>query len=179
MKIARTKHYARSLVEIGQECGCFDELIADLIDVDEKINLHLDLKTFLLDKQVTLKKKSAALADIFKDFISQRTYNFILMLIRAGKLNYLSEIILQAKKLNLNNRQLAEVIVESVIPLSPEQEEKIAALVKEKLKGDVVLKNVVNEKILGGLRLKIKDTVIEGSLFGKIARLKKKIEEIE
>lgn len=179
MRMVKIKHYVRSLVEIGHENDCFDELTADLSDVDEKINQNLDFKKYLLDKQVPLARKSKALKEIFQDFISQRTYNFILLLIKDGQLDYLSEILTQAGKMSLAHRQLVEVVAESALPLSPDEEDKIKKIIAEKLGRQTVLKNIVNASLLGGLRLRIGDMVIEGSVLGKIERLKQKIESIE
>jgi F-type H+-transporting ATPase subunit delta len=179
MKIARTKHFARSLVEIGNESNCFSELIADLESVEEKLDSNLEFKMYLNDKQVTFKQKKQALEHIFKDFVSKRTYNFIYILIKANKLNYLAVILVQANKLNLETSNVIEVLVESVIPLAPKQEKEIQKIIEDKIKQEIVVRSRVNEEILAGLRIRIGDTLIEGSLYGKIVRLKDKIEKFE
>ena len=38
------KHYAKALVELGIENQCYDALVADLVDVDAKINENLEFK---------------------------------------------------------------------------------------------------------------------------------------
>jgi len=56
-----------------------------------------------------------------------------------------------------------------------------AQMLNPKISGlvNAILRNVINEKLIGGLKLKIHDTIIDSSVFGKIFRLKERIEKFE
>lgn len=173
------KHYAKALVELGIENQCYDALVSDLIDVDEKINGNLEFKKYLTDKHVTFAEKRKVLHDIFQDFIAEKTYNFLFLLIKDGRLLELSSILKEAAKTNLKRQELFEVIVESVVPLSAEQEKKIEIKMAQTLNQKLIIKNIINPEIIGGLKIYLGDTEIDGSIRGKILRLKKKIEDYE
>ena len=179
MKIAKIKHYAKSLIELGLEHNCYDEIIEELKSVEEKLAENLDFKKYLMNKQVTFAEKKKSLVHIFQDFLSKRTYNFLYLLIKNNKLIYLSQILQQTKKVNLKNNQVEEIVVESVVPLTTEMEKAINQIVEKKIGSSVVLRNVINESLLGGLKIIIGDRVIDGSVYGKINRLEKKIENFE
>ena len=179
MKLANAKHYAKSLVAVGEECGCFNELYDDLKDVGGKLDANLDLKKALLNKRVSFARKQKLLKQVFKDFIGERTYNFLFLLLRHGKLGWLSEILILSRRMNLSETDTVEVIVETAVPLSADQEKAIAQLLKQSIGVNAILRNVINEKLIGGLKLKIHDTIIDSSVFGKIFRLKERIEKFE
>ncbi len=179
MKIAKTKHFAKSLVEIGQEQNCFSALIDDLKSVNAKFDENLDLVKYLVNKQVVFAKKKEALKHVFQDFISEKTYNFIFLLIKSDKLKFLGQIIAQAEKMSLHDGKIIEVVIESASPLNAEQEKEICKIIEKKKGVAVVSRNKIDPKLLGGMKLIIGDTVIEGSLYGKIMRLKQKIEDLE
>ncbi|MFA6537351.1 MAG: ATP synthase F1 subunit delta [Patescibacteria group bacterium] len=179
MRIAKIKHFVKSLVEIGVENKCFDNLLADLKEVDKKISENSDLKRYLNDVQVTLAKKKQALQVVFQDFIGKLTYNFVYLLLQNNKINWLPEIIVEAGKMHLKHQDLVEVICESVIPLPNESQKELEKIFEKKVGQKIVFKNILNEKLLGGLRIKIGDSVIDSSLKGKIERLNETIEKLQ
>lgn len=179
MKMASAKHYAKSLVAVGKECNCFNELYDDLKDVSEKLGANLDLKKALLNKRVSFTRKQELLKRVFQDFIGSRTYNFLFLLLQHEKLAWLNEILLSARKMNLLEADTLEVTVETAVPLSVEQEKAVLQILKQKVGVNAILRNVINEKLVGGLKLKIHDTIIDSSVFGKIFRLKERIEQFE
>lgn len=179
MKSAKTKQLARALVESGKEHDCFEQLIADLKDVDRKINNNPDLARYLTDKQVEFENKKKALQQIFQDFISAKTFNFIFLLIKSQKLKALNEIIISAEKINKEFSGVTEVVIESAGAINSEQEKQIEKIIKEKLARDVLVKQIINKDLIAGICLRIGDMVIDCSLYGKMMRLKQRIENIE
>ncbi|KKQ80336.1 MAG: ATP synthase subunit delta [Parcubacteria group bacterium GW2011_GWC2_38_7] len=173
------KHYAKALVELGIENQCYDALVADLVDVDAKINENLEFKKYLTDKHVTFAKKQEALKNTFKDFVGDKSYNFLFLLIKEGRLLELSSILEIAAKTHLKAQDLFEIIVESVVPLTAKQEKEIAEKLAQSIKQKLIIKNIINPEIIGGLKIFLGDTEIDGSIRGKILRLKKKIEDYE
>ena len=179
MKSAKIKQLASALMETGREHECFDQLLSDLNDVSEKIKASPDAARFLTDKQVEFAKKQQALKHIFQDFISDKTYNFLFLLIKSQKLNALDEIITLAGKLHKEISGITEVIIESARPIKPEHEKQIIQIINEKLKREILVKQVIKEELLAGICLRVGDTVIDASLYGKMMRLKQRIENIE
>jgi F-type H+-transporting ATPase subunit delta len=178
MKGATTKHYAKAIAGLSDDQAVFDQLIADLVDVHEKLDEALDLKQYLVDPHVSLTKKKEALKTVFQDFISERTYNVLYLLIKNKKLGYLSDVISQAKKEQLSKDDVAEVVIESVIPVTPGQQEKIKTIIADKLQKNVIVRNHINNNLIGGLRLTIGDIVLDGSLTGRLDRLQQQIAEL-
>ncbi len=178
MKKINIKQLAQALIQIGQEENIFEQLLDNLKNVQEKINLEPDYKHYLNDPHVSLKEKRKALEVIFGDFISHRTYNFILILLKYKALGYLDEVIDYAGKHYYHVQNIVEIIAESVVPLKPEQEKQLLEIFGEKLGKQVIVKNLINHDVLGGLRLHVGDQIIDASLRGRLQALKDKIANI-
>ncbi|PIR94427.1 ATP synthase F1 subunit delta [Candidatus Falkowbacteria bacterium CG10_big_fil_rev_8_21_14_0_10_39_11] len=179
MKRFNIKHYAKALSRIGRDQGIFDELMSDAEHVAEKIDENVDLKKYLTDPHVPLGDKKKALQMVFQDFVSVRTINFVLLLIKSKRLGYLNQIIIAAKSDFLVDDEILEVTVESVIPITPDQTTQLESILVDKLGSKILIKNFINENIVGGLRLSVGDTVIDSSIAGKIERLKTIINGLE
>jgi F-type H+-transporting ATPase subunit delta len=173
------KHYAKALVELGLENQCYEALVADLVDVDNKINENLEFKKYLTDKHVTFAQKKEALKNTFQDFVGDKSYNFLYLLIKDSRLLDLSSILKESEKTHLKTRDLFEAVVESVIPLTAPQTKQLHEKLSKAVSQKIIIKNIINPELIGGLKIYLGDTEIDASIKGKILRLKKKIEDYE
>lgn len=178
MPIKNTKHYSKALLELGKQYGILDELLADIEDVAEKINQNLDLRKYLLDQHIKLPKKKQALQAVFQDFISEKTYNFLYILIQDKKLNYLDQVIEDVHQRRKDEEDVIEAVIESVVPLDSKQEEMIKQNLAEKTKKRVLIKNLLDPELIGGLKIMIGDIIIDSSIQGKLDRLRRNINEM-
>ncbi len=69
-----------------------------------------------------------------------------------------------------------QVLVESAVKLDGEQMRAVTNLLTKKVGKGVVLTNVVNPDVLGGLRLSIGSKRIDVSLTAKLDQIKKQLE---
>jgi F-type H+-transporting ATPase subunit delta len=172
------KHFSRALISLGKEENIFDQLIADLVGAREKLDGEMEFKRYLLDRHVSLAQKKKALTVVFQDFISARTLNFLLLLIKHDQLDELDEIIDYAKKHFLHVSDIEEVVVESVVPMTVKQQEELIAVLTKRFGKKIILQNLLNKNILGGLRLRLGDQIIDASIAGKLRSLMQKIDQI-
>lgn len=77
------------------------------------------------------------------------------------------------KGLKIMQRQHT-MVVETVIPLSPSQINRIRKIVEKKIKITKVL-NQINPHILGGFKFKVGDEVWDESILGKVNQIKETI----
>ncbi|OGF31640.1 ATP synthase F1 subunit delta [Candidatus Falkowbacteria bacterium RIFOXYC2_FULL_36_12] len=178
MKKINKKHFAKALTRLGREKGILEQLLADLTDVSEKLNANLELKQYLTNPHISFTDKKKALKVVFQDFISEMTYNFIFLLLKSKALLTLDSIIAEARKNNLDEDSIFELNVESVVPLTAKQEKTLKQLFSIKLEQQIIVKNIINKHLIGGLRLQLGDKVVDSSVIGKISRLQSKISNL-
>lgn len=66
-----------------------------------------------------------------------------------------------------------EVLVESAIALSPSESERIASGLAKDYGNNLSFRYQVNPTLLGGLKIKVGDDVLDGSVKGRLDRLAK------
>ena len=178
MPVKNLKHYSKALLELGKQYNILDEILADLEDVSEKLNTNLDLWKYLLDPQIKMPRKKQALKAVFQDFISEKTYNFLFILIKDKKLAYLDQIIKDVHEKRKDEEDVLEAFIESVVPVESKQEEVIKTILAEKTNKTIVIKNLIEPELIGGLKITIGDIVIDSSVQGKLDRLNRNIKKL-
>ncbi|MBE3569091.1 MAG: ATP synthase F1 subunit delta, partial [Bacillales bacterium] len=75
-----------------------------------------------------------------------------------------------------NERGIAEATVTSVRPLNEEEKSSLSSVLAEKIgKQTLEIENIVDPNLLGGLKVRIGNRILDGSLRGKLDRLKQMI----
>ncbi|HEX5429741.1 MAG TPA: ATP synthase F1 subunit delta [Patescibacteria group bacterium] len=101
--------------------------------------------------------------------------NFVEVLAANNDVSLFPEIEQEFHKLELASRgqKLAEVT--SAHPLSRENERDIITELNKLVKGDVTLKKKIDEKILGGVVIRLDDQLIDASVKGELDNLKNEL----
>ena len=102
----------------------------------------------------------------------------LFVLVDKGRFQYYHNIVKEYKRLVDVHKGEGKGKVYSAVPLSEEQmkrfEEQASKLLQEKIR----LKNVVDESLIGGVKLLVDGKIIDASLRGKLDRLSKEIEKL-
>jgi F-type H+-transporting ATPase subunit delta len=104
--------------------------------------------------------------------LNEEMQNFVRVLAANRRLLLLPEIIghYEARRAEVENTVDVEVI--SAIELDAAQIEKLAAALRTRLKRHVKMQNTVDRSLLGGAVIRAGDLVIDGSLKGRLERLR-------
>ena len=98
---------------------------------------------------------------------------FLHFLSSSRNLDLLPQIISLLSQEQEGKKDEAKII--SAVVLNPEEEERIKQYLKRKFGKNFVLKIEINERIMGGLIIKVEDKVIDLSLDGKLKSLKEQL----
>ena len=98
--------------------------------------------------------------------------NFVRLLAKNRRLALLPDIAAHFEILRSEVENTAAVEVTSAIALSAEQQAKLAVALKTRLQRDVVMTTSVDPSLIGGAVIRSGDLVIDGSLKGRLARLR-------
>jgi F-type H+-transporting ATPase subunit delta len=116
--------------------------------------------------------------DFFTDLVTKalgnigpRQKNLLALLVENKRLMLLPEISVIFESLRQQAEQVMTADVISAKELTPEQQAKISAVLKNRLGRDVILSTSVDESLLGGAIIKAGDLIIDGSALGKLNRL--------
>ena len=170
--------YARSLFELATDAGGTDKLmevadeleqICELAREDKKINL------FLSSPVVDVKARGKALSAIFTNRITDLTLRFLLVLNNKGRLDRLESI--ETAFDQLVQEAFGRIEVDVITPVAIDAE--LIATIKEKISTvlgkEPILHPYVDESLLGGIKLRIGDQLIDGSVQTRLRKLSEEL----
>jgi len=169
--------YAKAFYEFSELNGVLDKVYPDMLLVENAFTDSKELRIFLSSPIIKPEKKLLALDAIFKEKISDETWNFLSFILNKKRENYFLEI---ARRFNrIKNEKLG--IVEAMVQTNYDFEENDFQNFKSKLEDftrkKVLVKHKANTKLMGGFIARIGDTVIDGTIESQLQKLKKKLIE--
>jgi F-type H+-transporting ATPase subunit delta len=156
--------YARALFDIAKAEGSLDEVEDELFRFSRAFESSDSLRATLTDELIPAAKRQAVVEDLLGGKVTPITVQLVSMVTGAGRGRDLPAIIekLVQRASAANEREVAEV--RSAVPLTDDQQARLAAALANATGREVNLKVVVDPSVLGGLVATVGDTVIDGSV---------------
>ena len=162
--------YANAVFALARENATLDlwarrlALLASAAD-EERV------RTLLQSPEVPAEQKAFQLADVCGDEVEERGRKFLLVLARNGRLQLLGEISRRFDELKAAEERNLDVEVLSTYPLTDAQAERLKDALQAKFGKEVRLTSEVDASLLGGAVVRAGDTVIDGSVRGRLDKL--------
>ena len=164
------KRYSRALVEsAGND---IDVIRNDLSLINETIKSSSDLKNVLINPTFNEEKVEEIISEIFASKISEKTLNFLRMVIQARRMDIFEDIAHWYCEFDDEIKNKLKVSVTSAIVLNDETKERLKYKLENKFKKTILLNYTVDKSIIGGLIIKTNDKIIDGSIKSRYERLK-------
>ncbi|RTR05671.1 F0F1 ATP synthase subunit delta [Halomonas nitroreducens] len=116
-------------------------------------------------------QKADALVDICGDAVDDGVRNFLRLVGQKGRLAALPAIAEQFELLKAQQEKRMDVNIVSAFPLDDGQQDKLASALAKRLNREISITTQVDSTLLGGVILRAGDTVIDGSVRGRLNRL--------
>jgi F-type H+-transporting ATPase subunit delta len=175
MSDARIEGYARGLFEIARAEGTLDEVEDELFRFARSYESSDELRNTLSDEQIPAAKRQAIVEDLLGGKATSTTTQLVSMIVGSGRGRDLPAIVdkLVARASAAKNLELAEV--RTAVPLTADQQTRLAAALANATGKQVNLKVVVDPSVLGGVVATVGDTVIDGTVRTRIDQLKSRL----
>jgi len=159
-----SKVYANALLDVGIENNILSRIGEELDSFAKLVSEEKELMLFLNAPVISKDKKKELIEKLFSGKFCSEVINFIKVLIDNDRQpltpdinKYLIDLIDQK-----NNRQ--KVFVTTSAKLESNVLKQIEKSISNKLKKEVVIEESIDASILGGIVIKIDDTLIDGSV---------------
>ena len=164
------KRYAQALLELS---------MSDLNNVSQEFeqlvtlyNTDRELREYLLDPRIKLDKKQALFRSIFESRLSKNLLNFVLLLLAKKRMEEFPRIYQQFIQLAHEKANILDMKVITAFPLDEGQLNKIKEKFRNKFNASsVIVTEIVDASIIGGVKVIIGDKVYDGSIKGRIESL--------
>ena len=176
MKARVAKRYSKALVDAVQEAGTLESELAFLRSFCEMTDTSDELSRFFLNVTVKAKQKTEMVKALCEEMkASDLMKRFLLLLAAKGRLDCLDEI--QSAVIERVNKlqNIRDVSIVSSTPLSDDSRTGVVTALSEKLSSKIRLQEQVDASIWGGAVVRVGSKVYDGSLKGKMKRLREEL----
>ncbi|SDZ45745.1 F-type H+-transporting ATPase subunit delta [Evansella caseinilytica] len=168
--------YASALFEYAQQNNVPALIVQELEAVSQVFKDTNLLDEVFKHPKMTTEEKKRIVTDNFSGHVSQVVINLLQLLIDKKRENALFAIVDDYKALVNEAGGVAEATVYSAKPLSDVEKEAVAHVFAVKSgKRKLLIDNVVDKEIIGGLKVKIGDRVYDGSVANKLERIQQRM----
>jgi F-type H+-transporting ATPase subunit delta len=119
---------------------------------------------------ISQEQKAGIISDICPD-LDENGKNFVQTLSEVGRLTLFPQIAEQFETLKAEQEKTVEVEITSAYELTSEQQTNLAQALQKRLNREIKIQTQVDKSLIGGVLIHAGDTVIDGSVRGKLAKL--------
>lgn len=167
------KRYAKALFAVAKEKGTIEETGAQLAAIAAALQNDASIRAFFDHPNISVEAKSRALKDAWSGKVSNDVMNALQLLLERGRISGLPEVYNGYQSIADEALGRASAQVGTAFALSEEQQQQIAAHFSALTGKKVTVETTVDAALLGGLRVRIGDTLYDGSLSSKLAKLER------
>jgi len=166
-----SKRYAEALFQLGQEKGNLDQLKEEFLTVQEVFESSKELQTFLMHPRVDDAARKKLITEAFGG-LQADVVNTVKLLVDARRTAIIPSVVDQFIQLVNDAEGIAEATVYSVRALSDAEKQQLEQSFKKRLnKKAIKMTNVEDPSIIGGIKIRVGNTIYDGSISGKLHRI--------
>ncbi|MAX24469.1 MAG: ATP synthase F1 subunit delta [Phycisphaeraceae bacterium] len=176
-KVARTVEdiYGLALVEMAQKAGTLDDVAEEVQDLSKLLASAPQLMNLLSSQVLGTDKKTGSIERLFKSQLSELVYDFIQTVNRKDRLDKLPGIFKSALRIIDQRNGIVEVDAYVATELTPDALDSLAQKIGGAISRNVILNQKVDANLIGGLKLRVGDKLIDGSIVTQLKLLERKI----
>lgn len=156
--------YGGALVEMADEAGALDSMAEEVAGLGELLAQSPELEKLLASQVLSAKDRAASIERIFKGKVSDLLFRFLLVVNKKNRLADLPGILRAFGKGFAEKRGVIEVDIHTADALPADKLAGIAQGIGKALNRQVVPSAHVEPHLIGGLKLRIGDQLIDGSV---------------
>ncbi|HNQ47629.1 MAG TPA: ATP synthase F1 subunit delta [Syntrophorhabdus sp.] len=171
------KRYAKGLFAVGEKDGQYKGYLVELENILDLFEKEQRLKKALMLPLLEVQKRKELLSDTMRiSGTSLPLANMLTILLEKNRMSYLPIIKDVYSDLVDDKEDRARGIVWTAFPLDPAQLKRIEEALQTRLqKKEVILSTIEDKSLIGGVKVAVKGTIIDGSVKKQLEILKENI----
>jgi F-type H+-transporting ATPase subunit delta len=168
------RRYAEAAFEVAMRDGTVDAWRAELDDA-ASIAADEEVGRMLANPAVPLDTRTEMAQTIFGAVVSQPVLNLINLMLRRGRIHQLPRIAAEFRRLDNARQGITPATATSAAPLDPDEVRAVTERMEQLTGGRIELDLQVDPSLLGGLVVRLGDRLIDGSVRGRLERLRNQL----
>lgn len=170
------KAHVAAFLKVARQQDAFDTIACEFERLSDILAKNGDLRRKLTGARVDPDDKTAAITAVCTELdFGELMQNFMKVMSDEDNLDLLPDVVRGILAETREEVVLAKVT--TAYPLDDAQKARLKGVLSEKFNKRVQMKVEEDPKLIGGLRVQVNDTVIDGSVRNKLDRLKKELND--
>ena len=162
--------YAKAAFEYARDHKAL-EAWSDMLVKLGQVVAERDAQKLIASPKIAIDRKVDMVIEVADISVDDAGRRFLEALGDKGRLSALGAIAEQFERLRADHEKRIDVTVVTAYALDDKQQNKLAGALKKRLNREISITTQVDPKLLGGVVLRAGDTVIDGSVRGRLNRL--------
>jgi F-type H+-transporting ATPase subunit delta len=168
------RRYAEAAFEIATRDETVERWRAEL-DAAAAVVAQEDVGRALANPSIALEERTASAREIFSRIVSPQALNLVALLIRRGRIADLPRLADEFRRLDNARQGITLAMATSALPLDRDEIRELTEQLERLTGGRVELEIQTDPALLGGLVVRVGDRLIDGSVRGRLERLRNQL----
>jgi F-type H+-transporting ATPase subunit delta len=164
--------YARGIYLVARAEGAVDRVEDELYRFARAFEANPDLGRQLGDQHIDIATRLGIITDLLQGKAHPQTIAALMYIVQSERARQLPAIADTVVSLAAGSRRNAVAEVRSAIPLDDEQVRRLTASLEQSTGGSVEVKVVIDPDVVGGIVVRMGDTVIDGTVARRLADMR-------
>ncbi|MGE5543771.1 MAG: F0F1 ATP synthase subunit delta [Bacillota bacterium] len=173
------RRYAEAFFAIAQEQNKIDEFQQELGEVVDVILTNEELKAFMFHVLIPPQAKKDILSQLFADRVSAGTLNFLNLVMDKRRADHLGVIFEEYQTMADESKNVLKAEVASAKYVSEQDLAELENTLSAATGKKVRVKLTVDPSLIGGIKVRIGDRVIDASVVKKLDMLKSSLKRVK
>jgi F-type H+-transporting ATPase subunit delta len=171
--------YAEALFGVLQEREIIDQGLADLRQAEQAIEGARELRAAIQHPELPAAAKRELLEGLLGGQVGEAVLVFLTLLTERRRYPLLPHVIEEVERLANEARNILPVEVVSAVPLTEQEQARLAAALSRRTGRRVRLAARLDPEVLAGVWLRMDDEVIDGTARWRLEQMRRAVHEIE
>lgn len=169
--------YAEALLKVAKRLGKTQFILQQASLLVDFMNKNPKLKAFLEVPHINLTEKKQVMIRLLQNYFEPELLNLILILIDRGRAGDLPLILQEFFDIEEKDRGIFPAEVWTAFSLTDEQKNLLTTALQDYTGFKLRLSFMVDSRLIGGVIFRFQDTLIDGSLWGQLMKIKSVMEK--
>lgn len=165
--------YAQSLIELAQDAGEVDAIAEEVAGLLPLVEPGGELYLLVTNPAISTDERSKIVSRVFEGKVSDLLYRFLQVVASKGRLGSLQTILGGYLMLVTEARGLINVDAYVASAMDADTAARVAEQIGNSLGKQVTLRQHVDESLIGGLKIKVGDKLIDASVASQLNQMKR------
>ena len=166
------KKYAKALYKVAVKENDINQISTRLHRIKSILKSVPKLSQLLSTRRVQVQDKMIIMKNILGNKISDIEMDLMVLLIEKGHIILFGEVIKHFDYLLDKDSEVIKVQITSSSILSDDEVQRISSKIENNIQKEVEVKTETDESIIGGIKLRVGNTLIDGSIYSHLQKMR-------